>query len=186
MNQFAMSINANEPTSLFVPPVGTVGVSQPQGSVRLLCDTPSSSIAPGADICWTLTTQGDITPVTYQKVSCVIGSPYLCDEQTLLPHTDQYTSQNQMGYKGHKRETKPTGAIPLTLIPNGNNSCAKVPVACPIALFEYKYGKLPPLVAGSFVHPFMELVMITCGTNFLPSSPSFHFSRRGRKAKVSQ
>ena len=40
----------------------------------------------------------------------------------------------------------------------------------------------------TFVHPFMLLVIMTCGTNFFVTgtSESFHFSSKGRKAKVSQ
>lgn len=97
------------------------------------------------------------------------------------------------------------GAIPLTLIPRGSSSRAREEVACPIALFENIYGYESPEVAEScitydeirvrsrntemtFVHPFILLVMITCGTNFLVagSSDSFHFSSNGKKANVSQ
>ena len=78
----------------------------------------------------------------------------------------------------------------MTRIPRGKSSCARVEVACPIADLEYMYGKDDPEVAGSLVHPFMLLVMIICGGNFLPLTAvypiSFHLSKSGRKANVSQ
>ena len=76
--------------------------------------------------------------------------------------------------------------MPLTRIPSGISSCAKVEVAWPMADFEYMYGKVLPDLAGSFVQPFMLLVMMICGTNLAPPGLFFHFSRRGRKANVNQ
>lgn len=179
-NQLDTRKSTREPMSLLVPPISACK----PGSVGCETGISKGKLLSGGR--WDCPT-ASIVPGAVISVTNRPGRHSLFDNGILR------------GHHGHL-----PGAIPLTRIPRGSSSCASDAVACPIADFEYRYGKDVAPVAGSCVHhhnvvlniimakltfvqPFILDVMITCGTNFLVAPPySFHFSSSGRKAKVSQ